>query len=292
MIALIRGGGGFLSKALALALGIWVFSGRSAKSDDGVLVNPGQPVPVGSGGGTLGWGPPGYYPGYYGFGLSFHRGYGYGGDALGVGADGGYPFYGGPGYLHPAPPLRRFGRIIPFAYYSGPGYPFNFELPGELVVTQPVVEQTMGRDPAHIAGSPVYPYNVGYGPFTGARNYPESLFAPYTAAAAASGSSAGPLAPTPSANVDRVRELGLDEEPVVDVDGMRGIRVSRVYPGTAAEKAGLKPGDVIRSINGYRTEQPGNLAWIIANVAPDKVLKINVRNAVDAKVHTITIQAP
>src|SRR5207248_44563 len=52
----------------------------------------------GLGPGALGWGGPGLYPGFYGFGLSFHRGYGYGGSGLGVGAGGGYPYYGGPGY--------------------------------------------------------------------------------------------------------------------------------------------------------------------------------------------------
>ena len=57
------------------------------------------------------------------------------------------------------------------------------------------------------------------------------------------------------------------------------MKVSKVYPGTAAEKGGLRVGDVIRSINGYLTEQPGNLAWIIATAAPDKVLKIDVRGA-------------
>ena len=48
--------------------------------------------------GTLGYGPPGEHPGFFGFGLSFHPGYGYGGNGLGVGAYGGYPCYGGPGY--------------------------------------------------------------------------------------------------------------------------------------------------------------------------------------------------
>jgi hypothetical protein len=48
--------------------------------------------------GTLGYGPPGVYPGFQGFGLGYHLGYGYGGDALGPEADGGYPFYCGPGY--------------------------------------------------------------------------------------------------------------------------------------------------------------------------------------------------
>ena len=32
-------------------------------------------------------------------------------------------------------------------------------------------------------------------------------------------------------------------------------------------------------MNGYLTEQRGNLAWIIANAAPDNQLKINVQAA-------------
>ena len=163
MIALVRGGGRFLSKALALALGIWVFSGSSAKSDDGGSDDPGQHAHLGSGVGTLGWGPPGYYPGFYGFGLSFHRGYGYGGAALGVGAEGGYPFYGGPGYPHPWPHLRRCGPIAPVAYYDGTGYPFTFQLPGPLVVTEPVAHASQWSRARPCDGGAVYPYNVGYG---------------------------------------------------------------------------------------------------------------------------------
>ena len=68
--------------------------------------------------------------------------------------------------------------------------------------------------------------------------------------------------------------MGIDEAPVVDANGVRGIKVTLVYPGSVAEKAGLHVGDVIHSINGYLTTQPGNLAWIIANASPDNVLKI------------------
>jgi S1-C subfamily serine protease len=71
-----------------------------------------------------------------------------------------------------------------------------------------------------------------------------------------------------------------------------GMKVSKVYPGSAAEKAGLHAGDVIHSINGYLTTQPGNMAWIIANAAPDNVLMMNVRNASDGKEHTITAHLP
>jgi hypothetical protein len=188
MVALVPGRGRFPSKALALALGIWVFSGSSARSDDGGPADPGQHVHAHAGFGTLGWGPPGYYPGFEGFGLSFHLGYGYGGAALGAGALGGYAFYGGPGYPHPWPHLRRCGPIAPVVYYDGTGYPFTFQNPGPLVVTQPVVMQASGHGLGHADGGAAYPYNVGYGPFTGSRNYPESFFAPGTTAAAASGS--------------------------------------------------------------------------------------------------------
>ena len=295
MITLMQGGGRLFPKALALALGMGIISGSWARSDDGPwddAVEPGPVCPPGFG--TLGWAPPDCYPGFYGFALSFHRGYGYGDSALGVGASGGYPFYGGPGYLHPEPPLNRFGHLIPFTYYCGPGYPFTFQVTGPLIVTEPVVMQVPGGDLAHERGSPVYPYNVGYGPFTGVLPYPENYFAPYTAAAAASGSSAmTPMGAPPSAPISNlVRNFGIDEESVADVDGVRGMKVVKIYPGTPAEKAGLKPGDVIRSVNGYLTVTPGNLSWIIMNKAPDKALKINVRSATDGTQHSITIELP
>jgi serine protease Do len=68
--------------------------------------------------------------------------------------------------------------------------------------------------------------------------------------------------------------------------------VSKVYPGTAAEKAGLQAGDVIRSVNGYLTEQRGNLAWIIANATPNNELKINAQTAKDGQNHLITATLP
>jgi S1-C subfamily serine protease len=140
-----------------------------------------------------------------------------------------------------------------------------------------------------------YPFDVGFGPFTGAIPYPDSLFAPYAAAAAADGSSAGTTASdraTGSGRTARTRDFGIDEQPVVDSSGSRGMKISRVYPGTSAEKAGLKVGDVIRSINGYLTEQPGNIAWIIANAAPIKVLQMHVRTAADDRMHAITARLP
>ena len=70
------------------------------------------------------------------------------------------------------------------------------------------------------------------------------------------------------------------------------MKVGKVYPGTAAEKAGLQAGDVIRSVNGYLTEQRGNLAWIIANAAPNNELKLNIQTAKDGQTRSITATLP
>jgi membrane-associated protease RseP (regulator of RpoE activity) len=88
------------------------------------------------------------------------------------------------------------------------------------------------------------------------------------------------------------RLLGIDEEPLVMPDGAKAMKVSKVFPGSAAEKAGLQAGDVIRSVNGYLTEQRGNLAWIIANAAPNNELKIKVQTVKDAQNHLITATLP
>ncbi|QEH34500.1 hypothetical protein OJF2_30390 [Aquisphaera giovannonii] len=143
--------------------------------------------------GTLGYGPPGIHPGFQGFGLGWHRGYGYGGRALGPGAEGGYPFYGGPGYPHPWPTLRRIGGINPFPHFIGPGGPTptcpNFYgEPGQLRPDSPVVQ---------IVGAPP---EMGYGQFHGMLPYPDSTFAPFTAAASGEATGVGATPPAPEAN--------------------------------------------------------------------------------------------
>jgi len=307
MISQVRGNRRIPFQAFALALGIWVSSVTSPMTHGDLYKGRCHvcgKIHHGAGGpgyGTLGHGPPGVLPGYYGFSLKYCRGYGYGGKALGVGALGGYPFYGGPGYPHPWPQLRRFCGIAPFSYYGGPGYSgfgyCNFyDEPGHLVVNEDVVAEGDRRGLGSEGG---YGFGSGgssdYGIFTGALPYPESYFAPYTAAAAASGSTAVPRPSNPSAtgtNITTARDFGIDEEPLVDADGAQAIKVSQVYPGTLAQKAGLQAGDVIRSINHYVPTQPGDLGWIIANATPGSDLTMFVRKLSDGKEHVITVQLP
>ena len=201
----VRDGGKAAMTAAALVVTIGSLSGTSARADEGVVQGVFHQGQHGSGQGTLGYGGYGLYPGLPGFGLAFHPGYGYGGKALGVGVFGGYPYYGGPGYPHPDPCLRRFHGIRPFLYYGGPGYPSS-EFPhffggiGPLVVDRPVV--TIADQPA-----PGEAYGSSFGPFTGHRPYPETLFAPYVDAASMTGSDTGrnpanPSVPLPAIPLD------------------------------------------------------------------------------------------
>ena len=313
MIGRFRYGGPLGRVAFAAGVAAWVLSAAPCRADGGAPAgaavcptchqpHKGSHKHPGPGAGTLGYGPPGVYPGFQGFGLGYHLGYGYGGGALGVGADGGDPFYGGPGYPHPWPQLRRIGGINPFPFYGGPGGPTpgcpNYFAPtGPLVPDRPVIEvirQPGEADPAS-----------GYGGYTGVLPYPESVMAPFTTAAAAAGSLSGAgsasrpnappsTAPAPGELLDAraaSRSVGLDAEAFTDTAG-RGLRVTRVAAGSPAQAAGLRPGDVIRSINGYVTAVPANLAWIIANAAPDRVLRMSVRTAGDGVVRTITVRLP
>ena len=326
MIAHIRGSK-LPPKAFGLLLGISVLSGSVATAQTNVPVVPSQVPPVTQpytgihllpgppSVGTLGYGPPGIHEGYQGFGLGYHLGYGYGGDALGPGADGGYPFYGGPGYPHCNPQLRRIGGIVPFPYFGGAGYPTpdhpNFYGgTGELVPDKPVVSIIAEN------GQPVMA--TDYGSFTGSVPNAEAQFAPFTARAAAgaasmrrsqsrsnlpapTGPEAGLTPPKPSTNPSvnglpappRARQfLGIESVPAVDANGMPGMKITQIHPGSAAERVGLHEGDIIRSINDYLTQQPGNLEWIYVNAAPNNILKMNVTTVSDGKEHAFTTQIP
>jgi hypothetical protein len=249
-------------KALAVALFVLGFSDSSVRAD----------------------GAP-----FQGFGLGYHLGYGYGGSALGVGPDGGYPYYAGPGYPHCWPVLNRGCGITPFPYYGGPGYPTP-EGPHFFGGTGPLSPPGQVITIGGAAG-----YATGYGAFTGTLPYTEAQLAPFTTAAGTRGSYSGAFTPTPPAaapNAPQGRTLRIDVEPIVDASGVRGMKISKVTPGTAAEKAGLHAGDVLYSINGYLTTQRSDLTWILANAASDNVLRMKVITASDGNEHTIVVRLP
>lgn len=231
------------------------------------------------------------YGGYQGFGLNYHLGYGYGGRALGVGQEGGYPFYAGPGYPHAAPPLQRFGRIAPFAFNPGPGgptadCPLYFGLVGPLVLDPGVVQ--VDAEPGEVEPS------QSYGPFTGLVPYDESTFAAATTAAAQVSTNPAPVPSRPDPGAapaaPAASRLGADYEAFQDAQD-RGVKITKLTPGGAAERAGLKVGEVILSINGYLSHTPELTAWILKNASPAEPLVIQSRPTKGAAVKTSRIDA-
>ena len=163
--------------------------GAGARPARGSGSNLARPTATAAGYGTLGYGGYGLYPGFLGFGLSFHLGYGYGGRAWALAAHGGYPFYGGRGYPHGEPILKRFGNITRFPITADPAIP-SMAIPttskasaarrrstGRLGVRR----RLASRQPCRR----LRPLYRGY-------SLSRDLFAPYAAAAAATGSSTGP----------------------------------------------------------------------------------------------------
>ena len=283
MVSVLRDGCRF-PLTVALALGIWVISGSSAMAQGGG---------GGMSGGGMGGGLSSMSGGMGGmghmgaFGMSGVTAGGIGGVGVtsgmgrmsGMGSMGGYGYgygqtsaygYVGSGYGGSNPGLYGWGNGLGYGGYglgyggSGLGYGYGgFGYP--LYGSAPGNYYYLYSNPISMASSAGFGYSSAYvAPATGAVNA-----VPYQG-----------------------RYLGIDEEPIVDAAGRKGMKVARVYPGTAAEKAGLQAGDVIHSINGFSTEQRGNLAWIIANAAYNNVLKINVHTVNGGREHTVTAQLP
>jgi Do/DeqQ family serine protease len=69
-------------------------------------------------------------------------------------------------------------------------------------------------------------------------------------------------------NTDPARELGIKET--------RGVGVAQVQPGSPAERAGLKKGDVITSFNGVEMTDPNVFRNLVASTAPGTDVSLTV----------------
>jgi PDZ domain len=194
-----------------------------------------------------GFGYGGYYPGFFGFGYGYPW-YGYGY---------GYPDYGyGYGYGYPDYGLGYSGYGSGY-YYPDYTYGTGYVYPGSSYVVG------SNGNPGYVAApGSGYTYSSAYGTV--------------------------PLqATTPAASSSfLLPSLGIDEQGVSDATGSH-VQVTRVHPGSPAERAGLQVGDTIISANGYLTQAPGNLAWIINHHAPNGAVSLNIRKVANGQAATV-----
>lgn len=86
-----------------------------------------------------------------------------------------------------------------------------------------------------------------------------------------------------STYIDQQKEEGKE----VDLGTVNGIYVAEVTPDGAASRAGIKPGDVITTIDGKKIEKFGELQEVMANHKPGD--KVNITYIRDKKTHTATL---
>ncbi|MEV4572679.1 trypsin-like peptidase domain-containing protein [Nonomuraea jabiensis] len=83
--------------------------------------------------------------------------------------------------------------------------------------------------------------------------------------------------------------LGIQGSTVISADGQSiGVGVIRVEPGSGAEKAGIRAGDVIVSINGKNTPTMASLAEALATLRPGDQAKVGVQHS-DGTTTTVAV---
>ncbi len=68
---------------------------------------------------------------------------------------------------------------------------------------------------------------------------------------------------------DEASKLGVDEGP--------GVAVFQVQPGSAAERAGLRKGDVITALNGTAVNDPNTFRNLVAGTAPGTEVTLTIK---------------
>ena len=123
----------------------------------------GPPRPGNASYGTLGYGPPGIFPGFQGFGLGYHLGYGYGGEPW-ARCRGGYPSTEAPAIRTPSQPSGESGASRRSPLVLAPAIP-PLTIPNTSDV-RPAGPRPTGRHGRH--GYRRTDRSHRLGPFTGA----------------------------------------------------------------------------------------------------------------------------
>src|SRR4030095_4836565 len=83
-----------------------------------------------------------------------------------------------------------------------------------------------------------------------------------------------------------VQKVSTDIASSLALKEARGVIISQVQPGSAAERAGLKQGDIITALNGVAVDTPNSFRNQIAGTPPGTEVKLSVLR--DNREQTIT----
>ena len=78
---------------------------------------------------------------------------------------------------------------------------------------------------------------------------------------------------------DFIRKMGTRYQ----IDEVEGVLVVAVLVGSAAQDAGIKPGDVILEVSGVKTNSPSQVQEIIARLRPDDKIKLLIKRGSEMK---------
>lgn len=73
-----------------------------------------------------------------------------------------------------------------------------------------------------------------------------------------------------------IQEVSYNLAKSFGLDKASGALIARVLPGSPALKAGLQPGDIVRSVNGEEVRQSSDLPVMVGAIAPGKEVTLNV----------------
>jgi S1-C subfamily serine protease len=89
---------------------------------------------------------------------------------------------------------------------------------------------------------------------------------------------------TQTVDADAARGLGMDRP--------QGVLVAAVYPGGPADRAGVKEGDVILSLDGQAVNDPSGLNYIIATHRPGEDVRLSIRSGAQTRTASVKVQPP
>lgn len=79
--------------------------------------------------------------------------------------------------------------------------------------------------------------------------------------------------------------------PTAAATAEQGVPVDKVAPGSPAEKAGLRSGDIILRINGVQMQDKNTMRDYVASCSPGEVLRVNYRRGTAPRVALVELDA-